>query len=116
MNVATWIRKIRMPAVLAVRVANLKKKKGVAAVVMIAIKSVLGTVMIAGIVSAAQKNAKNAVWLAEKVSATAFFYFFSALVYVAKLIGINTVAMSATSAVSNALRNPVKNSQFFRYF
>jgi hypothetical protein len=29
--------------------------------VMIAIQSVLGTVMIAGIVSAAQKNAKNAV-------------------------------------------------------
>jgi hypothetical protein len=50
-----------MPAVLAVRIANLKKEMGAAEVVMIAIQSVLGTVMIAGIVSAAQKNAKNAV-------------------------------------------------------
>ena len=80
---------------------------------MIAIQSVLGTVMIAGIVSAVQKNAKNAVWLVEMVPATAFFYFFFALGYVAKLIGIDTVVMSATSAVLNAVGNQVKNSQFF---
>ena len=115
-NVATWIRKIRMPAVLAARIANLKKRKGVAKVVMIAIQSVLGIVMIAGIVSAAQKNAKNAVWLVKMVPATAFYYFFFALGYVAKLIGIDTVVMSVTSAVSNAVGNQVKNSQFFHYF
>ena len=113
MNVATWIRKIKMPAVLAARIANLKKRKGVAEVVMIAIQSVLGTVMIAGIVSAAQRNAKNVVWLVEMVPATAFYYFFFALGYVAKLIGIDTVVMSVTNAVSNAAGNQVKNSQFF---
>lgn len=113
MNVATWIRKIRMPAVSAVWIANLKKRKGVAEVVMIAIQSVLGTVMIVGIVSAAQKNVKNAVWLVEMVPATAFFYFFFALGYAAKLIGIDTVIMSVTNAVSNAAGNQVKNSQFF---
>jgi len=47
------------------------------------------------------------------VPATAFYYFFCALGYVAKLIGIDTVVMSATSAVLNAAGNQVKNSQFF---
>jgi tRNA/tmRNA/rRNA uracil-C5-methylase (TrmA/RlmC/RlmD family) len=50
------------------------------------------------------------------VPATVFFYFFFALGYVAKLIGIDTVVMSVTSAVSNAAGNQVKNSQFFHYF
>ena len=113
MNVATWIRKIKMPAVSAVRIVNLKKRMGAAEVVMIAIQNVLETVMIAGIVSAAQKNAKNVVWLVKMVPATAFYYFFFALGYVAKLIGIDTVVMSVTSAVSNAVGNQVKNSQFF---
>jgi hypothetical protein len=50
-----------MSPALAVRVANLKMKINVAAVVMIVTKNVQRTVMIAEIVSVAQKNVKNAV-------------------------------------------------------
>ena len=113
-NVATSIRKIRMPPALAVRVVNLKMKINVAPVVMNVTKNVQRTVMIAEIVSVAQKNVKNAVWLVGTGWATVFYFFF-AVDYVAELIDIDIVVMNATNAALNAVANQVKTSQFFLY-